>query len=330
MYQREVYDEAIRRIKERRRNARLTQEMHTDEIHEKLPETIEIDNQLRTACLSVLQISHDGTEESRHKRMLELQKRTESADAMLRSILTANGYPADYLDIHYRCHHCCDTGFVNGYPCTCLKQELGRVGAERINARAQLRLCTFDTFSIDYYRTLPQNEFLSMQKILHECKEYAASFHRNAGSILMMGNTGLGKTHLSLAIADSVLKKGYCVIYDSAGALLRRIEQEQFGRTPDAADTDTLGLLLECDLLIFDDFGTEFDTTFSRSAIYTLLNGRLSAGKPTIINTNLTHAEIEARYGDRIVSRLFSTCIGMAFHGNDIRLQKRKESFHLQ
>ena len=326
MYQREIYDEAIKRIKMRRQQARVTQEMRSDEIRAKFPETVEIDQQLRNACLSILKISHDQSEESRKTRMADLQKRTEDADKMLQGILVANGYSADYLDIRYTCEKCSDTGFVGGYPCECLKQEIGRIGAEKINSHAKLQLCTFDTFSVDYYRTLPQEQFLAMQNIFRKCKEYADTFSADSHSILMMGHTGLGKTHLSLAIADAVLKKGYTVIYDSAGALLRRLEQEQFGRGQEAVSSDTMELLLECDLLIFDDFGTEFDTSFTRSAVYTLLNGRLSAGKATIVSTNLSNTELLERYGDRIVSRLFASCICMAFHGKDIRLQKKVEN----
>lgn len=326
MYQHEIYEEAKRRIDDRRKHARLTQEQHIDEIRARFPEVTEIEQQLQRTCLSILQISRDTSAEMRKHRLMELQKRSQTADQMLRDVLTANGYPADYLDIHYHCAACSDSGFHNGVPCTCLTQEIARVGAEHLNASAMLPLCSFETFSLEYYRDLPANQFAAMQRIFQQCRTYAQTFKPNAQSLFLSGKTGLGKTHLSLSIANVVLQKGYSVIYDSAGALIRKIEQEHFGKAQDS-NADTMGLLLSCDLLIVDDFGTEFDTQFSRSAIYHLFNGRLSAGKPTIINTNLTHAEIQQRYGDRIVSRLFSCCTGMAFFGSDIRLQKRKEAF---
>lgn len=49
-----------------------------------------------------------------------------------------------------------------------------------------------------------------------------------------MAGTGLGKTHLSLAIAGGVIKKGYGVVYGSVNNIINRLEQEHFGRSDDA------------------------------------------------------------------------------------------------
>ncbi|MBR3679424.1 MAG: ATP-binding protein [Oscillospiraceae bacterium] len=328
MYQREIYAEAIARIDKRRQLARLTQEQHTDQIRQEFPEAAEIERQLHQTCFSVLQVSRDTDEASRKKRLEDIRKKTETADQMLRIILTENGYPTDYLDVKYTCGICNDSGFSNGIPCECLKREIAKVGAERMNANAMLTLCNFESFSLDYYADLPAEQFTAMQKIFTQCKTYAEQFSPNSPSIFMSGRTGLGKTHLSLAIANVVLEKGWSVIYDSASALIRKIEQEKFSRTPDAQTSDTLGMLLDCDLLIFDDFGTEFDTSFTKSVLYTLFNGRLSNGKPTIISTNLELKDLQERYGDRIVSRLIASCQNMLFYGSDIRFKKWKKQLN--
>ena len=138
----------------------------------------------------------------------------------------------------------------------------------------------------------------------------------------MFGKTGLGKTHLSLSIANEVLKKGYNVLYDSAMNYLNQIEKEHFGR--DISGKDTLSVLLTADLLILDDFGTEFEKSFYVSVIYNIINTRLNRGLPTIISTNLYHEEILEKYGERIFSRLFTVYKSMEFVGTDIRLIKRK------
>lgn len=328
MYQRDIYAQAIANIDKRRQQARLLQEQHTDEIRAKFPETVEIEGQLRSTCFSVMQASRDTDDLTRQKRIADIQKKTETAEKMLQEILVANGYPADYLAVKYTCPECSDSGFVGGVPCSCLKREIAKVGAEKMNAKTMLSLCSFESFSLDYYRDLPEEQFAAMQRIFAQCQEYAANFSPDAPSIFMSGQTGLGKTHLSLAIANVVLENGWCVIYDSASALLRQIENEKFARTPDAQASDTMGLLLDCDLLIFDDFGTEFDTSFTQSAIYTLFNGRLSAGKPTIISTNLELKSLQERYGDRIVSRLIASCQNMVFHGSDIRFKKWKNKLN--
>lgn len=315
MYQEEIYNEAISRIKSRRLRARQEQEQRTDQIRAEIPETAELDRQLRSVCMSILRTL--GREDN-SERLKAIENHTKQADMMLREILEAHGYPADYLDLHYTCKMCNDTGFVAGRPCKCLKQEIGAVGAERMNAQSQLALCSFSTFSLSYYRSLPTEQYQVMERIYQQCRSYAENFelHRS-GNILMIGNTGLGKTHLSLSIASELLAKGYGVIYDSAGSLLQKLEDEHFGR----AEGNTMPMLLECDLLILDDFGTEFGTNFTRSMIYTIFNSRINASRPMIVNTNLSKDSLQELYGSRILSRLFSACI-MQFYGRDIRLQK--------
>ena len=99
------------------------------------------------------------------------------------------------------------------------------------------------------------------------------------------------------------------------------LNQEYFSRGQ-SEQSDTLSLLLECDLLIIDDFGTEFDTQFNRSMLYTLINGRINARKPMILSTNLSLAEIQSQYGERVLSRLLSASV-FQFYGTDIRMRKR-------
>ena len=137
----------------------------------------------------------------------------------------------------------------------------------------------------------------------------------------MSGKTGLGKTHLSLAIAAKVLEKGYSVIYDSAINILRSIEREHFSRQH---SSEMIDLVMNTDLLILDDLGTEYESAFYSATIYNILNSRLNCGKPTIISTNLDFVGISARYDERVVSRLVSVYTYLQFSGEDVRLQKWK------
>ena len=317
MMQEQIYAQAIETIKARRRAAQEQQEARTDKIRQEIPETAELERQLRSACMSIAGAM--GSADCAGK-LRAIEQHTREADAMLRKLLAAHGYPADYLDVHYTCPECCDTGFVGGKPCICLERETGRISAEQMNRHSRLALSSFETFSLHYYSSLPEEQYLAMEQNLQFCKQYAADFSPSScGNVLMIGNTGLGKTHLSLSVASVLLQNGYSVIYDSVGDLLHKLEQEHFGRKD---GDDTLDTLLECDLLILDDFGTEFDTSFTRSMIYTIINSRINSGKPMIINTNLTPNEIKERYGDRILSRLLFASKILHFYGSDIRLQK--------
>lgn len=158
-----------------------------------------------------------------------------------------------------------------------------------------------------------------MSEIFEGCKRYAEDFHLPVNGILMIGGTGLGKTHLSLALGSEVIKKGYSVTYGSAPDLFRRVEKEHFDRS---VETDTMQLLHDCDLLIIDDLGAEFESKFYLSVLYDLLNTRMNTGRPIVANTNYTMQELQARYGGRLVSRLL-TLDPMFFKGDDIRLAKK-------
>ena len=141
----------------------------------------------------------------------------------------------------------------------------------------------------------------------------------------MFGKTGLGKTHLSLSIASGALERGYSVLYDSVINFLRKIEREHFGK--EHPETDTMELLLTCDLLILDDLGTEFDSSFYQSTIYNLINTRLNRSLPTIISTNLDFNGISNRYEERITSRFYANYSILRFVGQDVRIMKAQQAF---
>ena len=322
MLREQIYAQAAAVLSERRRNAQAEQERRYDQIERDIPETAELNRHFRSTCFSIMQAVKS---ENPKERLRQIEQRSLEADAMLRNLLKSHGYPADYLDLHYTCPLCDDTGFVQGKACECLKREVGRISTEQLNVQSGLKLSSFQSFSLSYYRDLPAEQQQAMAKNLQICKTYAAEFQPGkSGNLLIFGGTGLGKTHLSLSIAKEVLDQGYNVIYDATGTLLHILEREKFGRA-EQAECDTMQLLLDCDLLILDDFGTEQDNGFYRATIYTLLNSRINSGKPIIVNTNLDHAEIRARYGDRILSRLLFTSEILHFYGKDIRMQKYLE-----
>ena len=95
----------------------------------------------------------------------------------------------------------------------------------------------------------------------------------------MQGATGLGKTHLSLAIAQVAINKGYGVIYVSAPNIVAQLEKERFRYQRGDGQCDSEQHLIECDLLILDDLGTEFSTSFSNAAIYNIINTRMMASR---------------------------------------------------
>lgn len=306
-----AFQKARQEISARRISAQVEQEKRCQEIEKKIPEISEINHKLSQSIFSIL----NGEDiEAVRKRNLEAQQ-------YCSRILVSHGYPGDYLDLHYTCRNCNDTGYAeNGQYCSCLTKLVAFHAVEDMHEQSQIRLCTFEEFSLEYYKD--HACYADMKKILDACQKYAFNFSQHSPSMLFFGNVGTGKTHLSLSIVSEVLKKGYHVIYDSVGNLLTKIENEHFRNSN--PEISTLKLLLNTDLLVLDDLGTEFDSSFALSVIYTIINTRINKNLPTIISTNLDQDEITNIYEKRITSRLFAVYDVKKFNGIDIR-QKKKE-----
>ena len=146
-------------------------------------------------------------------------------------------------------------------------------------------------------------------------------FGPHSGNLLFSGAPGLGKTFLSACIAREVSGAGFSVVYDTAGHIFAQFEREKFGReAPYEEDAGTeVNRYLNCDLLILDDLGSEMTTIFVQSVLYQIVNGRLLAGRQTIISTNLRPQEIGERYSPAILSRIQGSYQIKVFFGRDIR-----------
>lgn len=238
-----------------------------------------------------------------------------------RELLSANGYPEDYCDIHYNCSRCSDTGYVGIDICDCLRREIIYVSLEESGLYNLVKEQTFETFSLDFYEKEDKNY---MSKNLAQLKEFAMNFTPGkSDSYLFHGATGLGKTHLSSAVARAVIERGAYVVYESALKLFGDYEMRRFGNNGYSTDSDSdINRYIECDLLIIDDLGCEMTNQFTLSCLYNIINTRMMQRKSTIISTNLSQDELRKRYTDRIVSRILGEYRPLIFRGKDVREQK--------
>lgn len=314
----ELLDKAKAIITDRRLKAINENEARIAEINNKIPQIREINDTLFNTGKEIIRIISEAKGHDVSQEIERIRNNNLGAQAMCRQLLVNNGYPPDYLNIHYTCPLCNDTGYNGHMYCDCLKKTLGKLAADELNKNAQLALSSFDTFKLSYYTG---NDYFTMEKTYNFTRRYAESFTENSDSILMFGKTGLGKTHLSLAIADAVLKKGYSVIYDSVINILRNIEKEHFSYEH---SSEMIDMIMDAELLILDDLGTEYESRFYNSTIYNIINTRLNRRKPTIISTNLDIERLRERYDERIVSRIVTLYKCFEFTGEDIRLQKAR------
>ncbi len=326
-YNKRIYDKARSVLEKRREDAEYLAKKRHDDVCSQHPEILAIEEEMRKQGLSIVKAIGMGADAKSYIEKLAAENLT--AQAKKAAILKSMGLPDDYLKISYNCPVCEDKGFTDGKICDCHKQLLEQLAFKELSSKAPLSKCTFETFNLKYYSDSIDRKFgiaprVKMGEIFEYCKDYADNFSKSSESLFMHGSTGLGKTHLSLAVAGVVINKGFGVIYGSAQNLLTKLENEKFGKTV-VSDVPAEEAMLECDLLIIDDLGAEFSTPFTVSAVYNIVNTRISEGKPTIISTNLTPKELEDKYSQRITSRIIGTYTSLMFCGKDIRQQKLYE-----
>ena len=327
-YSRKVYVKAASTLERRRSKAEHTQSMHREEAYAKIPELISIDREISSAGAEVIRAI--GMGENAQRFIEELSKKNLAAQKRRKDILKENGYPEDYLDADYTCKKCRDTGFVSGVMCDCYKELLRDTALAELNELSPSSRSTFESFNVNYYPDAADavtgvNPRSRMKEILDFCKDYAADFGTDSPSLLLYGATGLGKTHLSLAIASEAIRKGYGVIYGSAQNLMSRLEKEHFSSGRDNEYDGSEQAILECDLLVIDDLGAEFSTQFTVAELYNIINTRIMSRLPVIISTNLTPDGLEQKYTQRITSRIIGNYISLYFCGKDIRQIKTME-----
>ena len=318
-YSSEVYRKAQRFLEENRRRAEHDAAVKKADIYANIPELQDLEKALfqTMAHLSVTALEDS---ESSERILNEIRLDNENLQKRRKEYLVQNGYPEDALEPKYTCSKCKDTGWVNGARCSCYEDACRCFAREELERSSGAARCSFDNFDLDLYPTEPEEHGLipknKMTANFRFCREYAQKFSLTSPSLLLVGRTGLGKTHLSLSIAKEAVEKGYGVVYQTAQRLCSDLERAHF--SPLGTDADRKKYA-ECDLLIIDDLGAEFSNSFSVSAIGNLINERLFENRPTVISTNLTAEELTVRYTERTGSRLLGEYKMLYFLGNDLR-----------
>ena len=320
-YSKEIYDKVQKELYDIKMEAVDELNRKKDILCNRFPEVAEIEKQLSATAIKAARAVISGANSK--DELLKLRQTTKNLRERLTQILKSVNLPENYLELNYRCKKCSDEGYIDGIMCDCMKKMMKKEVYNELNKMSPLELSSFENFSLDFYSDTPQpNSELTpkkrMAKILEFCKKYASQFKKNSPSLLMTGSTGLGKTHLSLAIAKEVIEKGFGVIYGSAQNIISKVEKEKFRGYQNSSD-ETERHYIDCDLLIIDDLGTEYLTSFSSAAIYNIVNSRIMMNKPTIISTNLSMKELEKNYSQRMVSRIIGNNIRLEFLGSDIR-----------
>lgn len=314
-----ILREALEKVNERKRAAEKLYEKRLGELYAATPELSEIDSELKIKSSQMALAVLSGNTASAE----QLRATTSSLNADKKRIFELAGFIDRPV---YTCTHCGDTGYSDGKLCDCVRETASKLCYAALLSDMPIKNSTFQSFKLDYYSE-ERNETgisprLQMAAALKTCQNFADNFPEGK-NLFLTGKSGLGKTHLSLAIANVVLSKGYSVIYGSAQNLINEVSRETFDRS---GSTDKIDSLNSCDLLILDDLGTEFSTSLSTSVVYNIINTRLMRGLSTVISTNLGFENIKDTYSERIASRIIGSYSILPCFGSDIRIIKAKNN----
>lgn len=330
-YDPEVFSAAVARLEQRRQQALADNSRIKRQLFDKLPRLAEIERELaKTGITALREIITLGGETQ--KRIEALKRTNLELQAERAELLVSNGYSPNALAVNYTCKKCKDTGYSGDEMCDCLRLLLREEACKIANAGSPLPLFTFDTFDLSFYPDTTVDKYgvnvrKNMENVYFYCKKYALDFGRNENSgrgkssLLMLGKTGLGKTHLALSIANAVIEDGYGVIYDTAQNIFMKMEDEYYRR----GEKKYTFSIFDCDLLIVDEL-PDFASQFAVNAFYNIINTRMLKHRPMIVSTNLTESELASRFGERVFSRLIGEFTLLKFFGNDIRQLKLRRS----
>ena len=318
---------AREKLEQRRTANAQEQQRREKDAYARVPGLRGIDDTLRAQMIELLGLTmRHGSDPTDELRALERENL--DLQAQRAELLTEHGLPIDYTDEIFTCPDCRDTGYLrSGQPCRCLMKLYNAEVTADLSSLLQSEGESFERFDLTLYDDAPgDSPRKQMAQTFTFCRAFAQDFEPGSPNLLLQGGTGLGKTFLSACIARVVSARGYSVAYESAGAALGAFETAKFQRLSPEGEQAAARVeqYLGCDLMILDDLGTEMISPYSVSALYTLINTRLTRGKTTIISTNCSDVELHRNYTPQILSRIEGEYQALPFAGRDIR-QVRKE-----
>ncbi len=316
------YDAIMREYGRQQMENQHALERRRRQVYERLPVIKELEAEMAERSVACAKELLEGNRQSLARLRADLADLKEQKALLMQTA----GFPADYLELHYQCPDCRDTGLIDGRKCHCFLQAQMKLLYAQSNLQEKLGRENFRTLTFDYYDDREPLPLLGitnaayMKKVVAGCREFVRQFDQSHENLLFTGNTGVGKTFLTNCIAAELMQTGHSVIYMTASDLFEVFSRTKFDYDRSEDMRDTYRYILDCDLLIIDDLGTELNNSFTSSQLFYCMNERMTAGRSTIISTNLTLARLRDSYTERVTSRMISGYRIIPLYGKDIRL----------
>ncbi|MDU4025592.1 MAG: ATP-binding protein [Anaerococcus sp.] len=310
-------------LAQRREQNLIDQKKRINEVYKKIPSMESLDKNIRELGYIIIQDGLKGDDTEKKENDLK-QLRIEKA-----RILEANGFEKDYMEIRYHHPICKDTGFVGTKMCSCRKQLIIDQNYSQSNIRSLISRENFrnfddSLFSDNPYKDYPITPYQNIQHIKKSVYGFINDFDKQNNNLYIFGDVGRGKTYLLNSIAKEILDRNYSVLYMTSSRLFKFLNDYNWAfEEARAKHQEQFDFILECDLLIIDDLGSEASSKNDSANLFEVVNNRMIAGKPIIFSTNYDETMLSETYGDRIFSRIIGNSEVYEIFGEDLRLKTR-------
>ncbi|QSX05232.1 ATP-binding protein [Sedimentibacter sp. zth1] len=296
-----------------------------EKVYTMFPRVEEIDKEIALTSIKLSKIILLKPENV-EQEVTKLKEKIDNLRKEKSQIFKDNKIPKNYFEIKYKCSICRDTGFLdNGKRCKCYKQSIIESLYHMSNIKQMLEKENFNEFNINIFSNQkfgdePITPRQNMYTIFATCEDFCNNFDKVNNSMLFYGGTGLGKTFMCNCIASELIQRGKTVIYQTAANIIDIVENHRFNKNDETQiNKENYKFLFDCDLLIIDDLGTEFNNSFTNSELFNIINSRMTSGKKMVVSTNLSLDQLASTYSDRIISRVFNEFAICYFYGKDLR-----------
>ena len=317
---------AIMRMYDRRQiENKHDQDARIRRVYEAVPALAEVQEELTASFAACAKCRLSGDETGAAVWRAKIEDLKEQRRVLLKS----GGSSEDYINMRYQCPDCRDTGYRDGKKCHCFKQAEIELLYSQSGIHEKLNSENFEHFSLEYFDNTQvepksgKTAYEYMRQTVDFCWDYIERFGEEKGNILFTGKAGRGKTFLSRCIAKELMDRRGSVVYLSAVDMFDFLSKYKFDYDPSEEVQEMNQYILDCDLLIIDDLGTELINTFTTSQLFYLVNERMNRKKGTIISTNLPVNSLRDEFTDRVTSRIMSGYTIIPLYGEDIRIQKK-------
>ncbi len=313
----------------KRLKAAYNADLRREKLYESIPNLEEIEKKIKLSSIKLSKLFLTNPE-NLQQQILAIKEEINDLKEQRAVLYNKHNIADDYLEVEYECSKCNDTGYLpDGKKCRCLNKQIINHLYTMSNMIHMLKKENFDTFDINVFSNeINKSEKLTpkqnMYNVLETSEDFCINFYKTSMNLLFYGGTGLGKTFMCNCIAKTLIDKEITVLYQTAFSLFEIVETHKFNKQFETEENRiNYNMIFDCELLIIDDLGTEFNNSFTNAELFNIINERLITEKKTIISTNLSLEQLRETYTDRIMSRVFNNFVPLKFYGMDLRWESK-------